>query len=195
MSNSMNLMPKLAEWHIYGNEQQGRFVTRKPETEPCYNLGGVANDVANLNFFRILDKKEYELKDHLGNVRVAIGDMKLPTTTPGVPPYKVDEKAINEYYPFGMIIKDRSWQNTNYRYGYNTQEKSTEIDANGNHNTAEFWEYDARSGRRWNLDPVDQISISNYATMSNNPITNVDWKGNEDFYNQSGSSVGTLFVE
>jgi len=30
------------------------------------------------NYFRILDKKEYELKDHLGNVRVAIGDMKLP---------------------------------------------------------------------------------------------------------------------
>ncbi|MCX6147406.1 MAG: hypothetical protein NTW25_09185 [Candidatus Kapabacteria bacterium] len=24
-------MPKLSEWHIYGNEQQGRFVTRKPD--------------------------------------------------------------------------------------------------------------------------------------------------------------------
>ena len=94
-------MPKLAEWHIYGNEQQGRFVTRKPETEPCYYLGGVTNDVANLNFFRILDKKEYELKDHLGNVRVAIGDMKLPeneaTSTRGVPPFVTDEKAVNDY--------------------------------------------------------------------------------------------------
>jgi hypothetical protein len=31
----------------------------------------------------ILDKKQYELKDHLGNVRVAIGDMKIPTAIRG----------------------------------------------------------------------------------------------------------------
>jgi hypothetical protein len=41
-----------------------------------------------------------------------------------------------------------------YRYGFNGQEKSTEIDPNGNINTAKFWEYDSRIGRRWNTDPV-----------------------------------------
>jgi len=71
-----------------------------------------------------------------------------------VPPFLTDEKTVNDYYPFGMTIAERSCQSTDYRYGYNQQEKSLEIDANGNHNTAEFWEYDTRSGRRWNLNPV-----------------------------------------
>src|SRR5690625_1299652 len=57
-----------------------------------------------------------------------------------------------------------------YRFGFNGQEKVNEIAGMGNHNTAEFWEYDTRLGRRWNLDPVDQISVSNYAVNGNNPI-------------------------
>ncbi len=63
------------------------------------------------------------------------------------------------------------------RYGYNSQEESTELNADGNHTTAEFWEYDSRSARRWNLDPVDQISKSNYATFANNPIIYSDLNG------------------
>jgi hypothetical protein len=58
----------------------------------------------------------------------------------------------------------------NYRFAFNGQEKVNEINGIGNHNTALFWEYDTRLGRRWNLDPVDQISISNYAVFNNSPI-------------------------
>jgi hypothetical protein len=36
--------------------------------------------------------------------------------------------------------------------------------------TAEFWEYDSRIGRRWNLDPVVSPWESQYATFHNNPI-------------------------
>lgn len=36
--------------------------------------------------------------------------------------------------------------------------------------TAKFWQYDSRLGKRWNLDPVPQISISDYAVFANNPI-------------------------
>ena len=45
--------------------------------------------------------------------------------------------------------------------------------------TAEFWQYDARLGRRWNLDPKSQMSISDYATFANNPIYNIDPNGDE----------------
>ena len=62
----------------------------------------------------------------------------------------------------------------NYRYGFNTQEKVNEVSGKGNHYTAPYWEYDPRTGRRWNLDPVDQVSISNYATNRNNPIVYTD---------------------
>ena len=43
--------------------------------------------------------------------------------------------------------------------------------------TALFWEYDTRTARRWNLDPVDQISISNYAVNGLNPILYSDPEG------------------
>ena len=62
-----------------------------------------------------------------------------------------------------------------YRYGFNGQEKSDDVTA-GNY-TAEYWEYDSRIGRRWNLDPKPNVSISSYAVFANNPIWFVDVKG------------------
>jgi hypothetical protein len=67
--------------------------------------------------------------------------------------------------------------NDGYRFGYNGQEKVDEIAGAGNHTTALFWEYDTRLGRRWNLDPVPQIAISDYAVNRSNPIYNNDPDG------------------
>jgi len=64
-----------------------------------------------------------------------------------------------------------------YRYGFNTQEKGEEI-AKG-HYTAEYWEYDSRLGRRWNLDPVSQISFCEYSFLRNNPNFFIDIKSDE----------------
>ena len=64
-----------------------------------------------------------------------------------------------------------------YRFGFNGQEKDDEVSGAGNHNTALFWEYDTRLGRRWNQDPKPNPSISNYATFANNPIMFVDLLG------------------
>jgi hypothetical protein len=62
-----------------------------------------------------------------------------------------------------------------YRYGFNTQESSPEIQ--DNHFTALFWEYDARSGRRWNLDPIVKFWESGYSCFENNPINIIDPDG------------------
>ncbi|RYD53623.1 MAG: hypothetical protein EOP52_05675 [Sphingobacteriales bacterium] len=71
-----------------------------------------------------------------------------------------------------------------YQYGFNGQRKTDEISGSGNHNTATFWEYDTRLGRRWNLDPVDQISISNYSVNRLNPIF---WSDPEGDYSRVGA--------
>jgi RHS repeat-associated protein len=68
-----------------------------------------------------------------------------------------------------------------YRYGFGGQLKDDEISGSGNHYTSDFWEYDPRTGRRWNLDPVDQISISNYVAFRNNPIYFIDPNGARSF--------------
>ena len=64
-----------------------------------------------------------------------------------------------------------------YRFGYNDQEKTDEISGGGNHNTAMFWEYDTRLGRRWNIDPKVIPGQSSYAAFDNNPIYFKDVKG------------------
>lgn len=65
-------------------------------------------------------------------------------------------------------------------------QKGNEMKGIGIQYTAEFWEYDTRVARRWNLDPVDQISISNYAVNGLNPIVNIDPLGDDWFKNGSG---------
>jgi hypothetical protein len=42
---------------------------------------------------------------------------------------------------------------------------------------AEYWEYDSRIIRRWNLDPVYNESMSRYACFNNNPIAFADPDG------------------
>lgn len=50
----------------------------------------------------------------------------------------------------------------------------------GNSYTAEFWQYDPRTGRRWNIDPVTKPWMSPYHAFSNRPITNIDPNGAKD---------------
>jgi len=64
-----------------------------------------------------------------------------------------------------------------YRYGFNGQEHSDDV-TQGNY-TAEYWEYDGRIGRRWNVDPVVKIWESPYACFNNNPIANSDIHGDD----------------
>jgi hypothetical protein len=67
-----------------------------------------------------------------------------------------------------------------YRFGFNGQEKVNEWSGVGNHNTALFWEYDTRTGRRYNVDPEikRKPNQSSFATNSSNPIWFGDPLGN-----------------
>ena len=91
--------------------------------------------------------------------------------------------VINYYpadsYPFGMLMPDRNGavSGTDYRYGFNGQEQETEISNSNSHTSAEYWMYDSRLGRRWNLDPVSKPSRSDYATFENSPLTLPDPEG------------------
>ena len=71
-------------------------------------------------------------------------------------------------------------QGTNtYRFGLNGQEKSTEVNGDGNLYTAKYWQYDSRIGRRWNVDPLASKfpHMSPYVAMDDNPIKYADPTG------------------
>ncbi len=84
--------------------------------------------------------------------------------------YAAQVVEVSDYYPFGSPLYGRRWEPVKplYRFGFNTQEKVNEISPD--HYTAKYWEYDARLGRRWNLDPKPQAGVSNYAVNMDNPI-------------------------
>ena len=71
----------------------------------------------------------------------------------------------------------RTYVGNVYRYGMNGQEKDDEIAGAGNAMSAEYWEYDSRLGRRWNIDPLTKPNQSPYVTFDNNPIRFNDPQG------------------
>ncbi len=92
---------------------------------------------------------------------------------------------------FGSLKNGRNFSvGSGYRFGMNTQQKDDEIFVGAY--TAEFWEYDSRLGRRWNLDPKPNDLESQYSTFLNNPICNIDIKG--DFVIK-GSTEGSNRTE
>ena len=89
-------------------------------------------------------------------------------------------RKLSYHFPFLQGYKEINSVNTGlpnrhevgneYCYGFNGMEKDDEVAGEGNSYTAEFWQYDSRLGRRWNIDPVVKEHESPYATFANNPI-------------------------
>ena len=127
--------------------------------------------VASKSVSVVFGKKRYEISDWLGNVRVVINDRKTPVNSGNATVgYKAQVVSVSDYYGFGGEITERTYDPVKpfYRFGFNTQEKTFEL--NRDHYTAKFWEYDARLGRRWNVDPKPLIGMSEYSCFNNNPI-------------------------
>ncbi len=102
------------------------------------------------------------------------------------------EKKGIDYSTFGAPMVGRTYQSASYRYGFNGQEKDDEITGStGTTYTAEFWEYDARLGRRWNTDPVVKQWESPYATFNNSPIQVKDPNGDTGENGQAPDDNGT----
>ena len=159
---------------IYGIQRIGMFIE------------GVEIGLAPVNANRpnrIVGAREYELTDHLGNVTSIISDHKFPIALPVPRADSVDYytpqmvRSLTDYYPFGLPMPERSNTSLSYRYGFNGQEKDNEVYGLGASYSAEFWQYDARLGRRWNLEPRPNPSISPFATFANNPIVYSDVLG------------------
>jgi len=82
-----------------------------------------------------------------------------------------------------------------YRFGFNGQEKDDEITGSvGVIYAADFWYYDARIARRWNIDPVIKFHESPYAVFSNNPIWFIDPSG-ADTSKFTGSKNLLIFIQ
>ena len=170
---------KWNEQHLYGSSRLGmwNWDTIVPAAPP------VVQGSTPLYDSLLCGSRTYELSNHLGNVLVTISDKKIGHNNNGVVDYyETETLTANDYYPFGMAMPGRSYSAVSgYRYGFNGQEKSTEV--NESSYTAEFWQYDSRIGRRWNVDPMPTVGISVYSTFFNNPILMSDIMGDTSIVN------------
>ena len=103
-----------------------------------YGLGKIGEISSSLG------KTVYEIKYHIGNVRATVcwgtgNNLQLVN--------------YNDYYPHGNIMPGRSYSaGSNYRYGYQSQEKDEET----GFNNFDLRMYDSRIGRWFNVDPMEQ---------------------------------------
>ncbi len=174
---------KQIEIPIYGSDRVGMVKSNGSATDR-----DAITSEPNV-FTRDLNKKLYELKDHLGNVRVVLGDKK---TRAGTDAFAPDVKSYSNYYPFGMQMQENAtlppvdtWQSPLYRYGYNGKEKDNELHGEGNSYDFGARLYNPRVGRWLSMDPkADKYPMqSSYISMDNDPVNIIDPKG------ESGEAV------
>ena len=126
-----------------------------------------------------LGQRIYEFSNHLGNVLVTLSDHKVPQTD-GT--YESVVLSASDYYPFGMAMKERTYSNGSYRYGFNGKENDTDF---GSHiQDYGFRLYCPENARFLSVDPLtkDYPELTTYQFASNTPIQAVDLDGLEAKY-------------
>lgn len=85
------------------------------------------------------------------------------------------------YFPFGMRMWNRSFNSSEYKFGFNGKEKDDELKGEGNSYDFGARIYDPRIGRWLNTDPFESTypSLSPYNFAANNPIYYVDPDGSK----------------
>ena len=104
-------------------------------------------------------------------------DNKVPQTD-GT--YESVVVSASDYYPFGMAMKERTFENSEYRYGFNGKENDTDF---GSHiQDYGFRLYSRESARFLSVDPLTNSYpfYTPYQFAGNKPIRFIDLDGLEE---------------
>ncbi|WP_423735448.1 RHS repeat-associated core domain-containing protein [Chitinophaga caseinilytica] len=157
------------EQHLYGSSRLGYW---RPGVNSSLNLTTAWNSAPGNTL--------YELNNHLGNMMAVV----TGTKTAG----KATVMKLQDYYPFGMGMPGRSWENTNlgkaYRYGFNGKENDNEVKGvEGSQQDYGFRIYDSRLAKFLSVDPLthDYPWYTPYQFAGNTPVQAVDLDGLEEY--------------
>ena len=180
-----------SEADLYGSGRLGIF-----------NVNRIVNKLASANYTSTINtftrgNKSFELDNHLGNVLVTVSDKELQHSSDNVTvDYNIaDVVTANDYYPFGMQMPGRNFEQTNgvYRYGFNGKENDKDIE-NGAQNYG-MRIYDTRLGKFLSVDPVTRSypKLTPYQFASNSPLAGTDQDGLEFKLSITDPDYGSLF--
>ena len=132
---------------------------------------------------REIAQKRYELKDHLGNVRVLVSDVKLGDidASGSIVGLAANVEGRWDYYPFGMGMKERVFGGDGFRFGFNGMEIDKELRGGNNNINYKYRMNDPRIGKFLSIDPLSKGFPwnSSYAFAENDVIRSIDLEGAE----------------
>jgi len=180
---------KLAEWHIYGSSRIGiyeanlcmasRSVRVESGTETQVNSTTIA--LQSYTYFTTArGAKRFELTNHLGNVLAVITDKKVAICSTEVfSHWKAELVSATDYSPFGAPLAGRTFQSSEYRFGFNGKEKDDETYGDGNELDFGARIYSPRLSKWLSVDPMQQKypNLSPYNFSMNSPISLMDPNG------------------
>lgn len=181
------------EYSIYGSSRVGMYRTK--DVIGGEKLKGVAEGQLTLG------SRSYELSNHLHNVLTVITDNKqMATDEDGNLLIGEDEKvayfetrivSANDYYPFGLGMEERRFEDEEYRYGFNGKENDKDF---GNKQVIQdygFRVYNPSIGKFLSVDPLtpDYPWFTPYQFAGNTPIRAIDLDGLEP-YIEDGILIG-----
>ncbi len=119
--------------------------------------------------------RNYELKDHLGNIRATLSDQRQADGSATL-------RSASNYYPFGLPHENNGYTGSAYRFGFQGQEKDDEISGqSGSHLSYKYRIHDARIGRFLSVDPLAKKYpfYSPYAFSGNRVVDAIEFEGLE----------------
>lgn len=136
-------------------------------------------------------------------MQAVISDKKIPVPDAQDPTivafYNPGIITATDYYPFGMVMPNRSVDTDEYRYGFNGKENDNEVKGTGNQQDYGFRVYDARIAKFLSVDPLtkDYPWYTPYQFAGNKPIWASDLDGREefirtDYFNSAGQLYRTV---
>ena len=131
---------------------------------------------------------EYNLTDHLGNVRVVFAVNQQGTA---------ELRQNTDYYPFGMIMNQKNYycnDCSHNKFLYNSKELQDDVIAGKKLDWYDYGArfYDPQIGRWHVIDPhaENYLPVSPYAYVANNPIIFIDPDGRDLWhFNERGEIV------
>jgi len=162
---------------IYGSSRIGEYTGKEKEGYQTFNL------------------RKYELTNHLGNVLAVISDkVNLYGHNNILDSARATVMSASDYYPFGLPMKERSFNSTDYRFGFNGGEKDDEVKGFGNWYIFGDYGYDPRIIQRPARDPESSrmLGESPYSVMHANPILNFDPNGRFSISNHYKFTKSTM---
>ena len=195
------------EWYIYGSAADGRIATVTPrsgeigiiidgsfteqqrttasQTTLALSSSTVTGTYRETK--RYPGNREYEIKDHLGNVRAVISDEKTINSLGMAYPnlsYFAEVRNLNSYYAYGKDIPQGSYSSSSsYSYGFNGKERESHKDGQYDFGArimnTDFPMFLSRDPLEYNF-PFQ----SPYAYAANNPILLIDKDGEAAFFSQ-----------